>query len=289
MKDEFWKSIPEESKSGISLQEERRKSWEAQENYRVESRKKSAKRKKEKEKRILEQKMIDEEKYLQQQKTDRERLENRNFKEEKKLLKGKQKTIKLGKYPQRKNLISGKYERDMVSWNILDQNETEALLISKRVLDAKPFDGDFHGTDWEYSDIRRWLNEDFFMNLFSEEEQKKIRFSKIKNKDGRETIDRIFLPSAEEMMTASYGFPAHDQSAKERIAKCTDYAKKQGCLKYNFRSPYWLRDSGSTIQTAMNVGTSGYVYHLMEESVTSHSMGIRPMIRIPVSLIGGNI
>ena len=280
MNDEFWESIANDTEPVISLQKEREKTWEAQKVYRAESRKKSAQRKKEKQKKLEERKKREELLLKEQEEADLVQSGSKAGGTSLSVKKGRWKTVKFGRYPQRKNLLTGKYMEEEVTWNILGQTEHEVLLISRRILDARPFDGDFHGCDWEYSDLRMWLNEEFIHKIFSEEERQKLRYSRITTGDGVETIDRVFLPSSKEMMCKEYGFPDHDQSSKERIAKCTDYAKKQGCLRYNHRSPYWLRNSGSTTQTAMNVGTSGYVYHLMEENVTSHSMGIRPMIRI---------
>ena len=129
-----------------------------------------------------------------------------------------------------------------------------------------------------------WMNGKFMNDLFSNEEKRYVQYSVLYN-DIHDTIDQVFLLAAEDMMNPNYGFPDDAGYSAERMAKCNDYAKKKGCARYQGKGMYWLRSTGSSIKNAMNIGTSGYIYHLMEESVTSKAAGIRPAVRVRLDIL----
>ena len=57
-----------------------------------------------------------------------------------------------------------------ISWLVLSKTKEEMVLLSEQIIDYMPFSKDGNN-DYEQSDIRKWLNEDFFNNAFSKEEQ----------------------------------------------------------------------------------------------------------------------
>jgi len=73
----------------------------------------------------------------------------------------------------------GEYAGSPIKWKILDAEEDKTLLISRQILDYKPFNESTvaDATDWEYSSIRYWLNNDFFNSVFSSDEQNAIQAS----------------------------------------------------------------------------------------------------------------
>ena len=81
-------------------------------------------------------------------------------------------TIRFGTYPQ------GKTEDDRlpIEWIILSNDGSKLKLMSKHVLDWKPFfvkakDKNKYIQPWIYSSLKQWLNEVFINNAFSDEEQ----------------------------------------------------------------------------------------------------------------------
>lgn len=67
----------------------------------------------------------------------------------------------------------------------MDRNEKEGnqvLLLSKYVLDAKPYNEELEEVTWETSDIRQWLNNEFYTTAFNKAEKAKIQTSLIKTK-----------------------------------------------------------------------------------------------------------
>ena len=92
------------------------------------------------------------------------------------------KNVEFGSYPQTAN-----GDIQAIEWQILAKEENKMLVISKYAIEAKRFD--VSSNDWKNSEIRQWLNGDFYNNAFSEQEKKNIN-----SFNG----DNVFLLSMEE-------------------------------------------------------------------------------------------
>ena len=55
-----------------------------------------------------------------------------------------------------------------LEWIVLDKNEDKALLLSKNVIDCKCFEDTKTETTYNNSSIRKWLNEEFYNEAFSD-------------------------------------------------------------------------------------------------------------------------
>ena len=98
-----------------------------------------------------------------------------------------------------------------IRWRVMEQRGDSALLVSDRLLDLRPFyenaDPDREKIDWRGSDIRRWLNGEFYDSAFSDSEKEQILptdpDSAIREplSAGNETgdTDRVFLLGTEEL------------------------------------------------------------------------------------------
>lgn len=101
-------------------------------------------------------------------------------------------TIEFGNYPQDKDGTEKPIE-----WIVMKNEGNQVLLLSKYVLDAKPYNEEWEGVTWQTSDIRQWLNNEFYTTAFNKSEKAKIQTSLIKNEDTRsmeqakETTQRI--------------------------------------------------------------------------------------------------
>lgn len=77
--------------------------------------------------------------------------------------------IVFGHYEQDNNLKNGP---EPIEWIVLAKDTNKILLISKYVLDYLPYDSMPSGLGWKYSTIRKWLNNDFFLQcLFQRRSQ----------------------------------------------------------------------------------------------------------------------
>lgn len=142
--------------------------------------------------------------------------------------------IRFGSYEQDLNEDNKKEE---IEWRVLSVDDDQVLLISDKILYITNFSKAIMGAgplekpseaypDWASSGIRKWLNEVFLKDLFSDEEQKLLVPRKttgsspdIAGEDPAQT-DKVFFLSMEEA-------EAYFASDQERRALATDYAWKQ--------------------------------------------------------------
>lgn len=159
----------------------------------------------------------------------------------------------------------------------------QVLLLSKYVLDAKPYNEEFEDVTWETSDIRQWLNNEFYTTAFNKTEKAKIQTSLIKNEDnseygtsgGNDTEDKVFLLSEKEAETLF-------SNDKKRIAKATEYAEESGVYGNEEKAAWWLlRSPGINGWNAVGVYSDGYVYrdgyYVYDDSL---QVGVRPALHL---------
>ena len=117
--------------------------------------------------------------------------------------------IQFGNYEQDNNTANGK---EPIEWIVLERDGNKLFLLSKYVLDKHCYAKKYK-VDWVDSDIRRWLNNDFFANAFDESEQMKIVDTKLDNPglesidiaNGESTVDKVFLLSVDEVINYRQG------------------------------------------------------------------------------------
>ena len=185
-------------------------------------------------------------------------------------------TIEFGNYPQDKDGTEKPIE-----WIVMKNEGNQVLLLSKYVLDAKPYNEGWENVTWQTSDIRQWLNNEFYTTAFNKAEKAKIQTSLIKNEDnsengtsgGNDTEDKVFLLSEKEAETL---FSNDD----ERIAKATGYAEKSGVyVNEKKESVWWLRSTGYSSSRAAEVKYNGWVDQ-DGPSVDCMDGGVRPALHL---------
>ena len=185
-------------------------------------------------------------------------------------------TIEFGDYPQEEDGTEKPIE-----WIVMKNEGNQVLLLSKYVLDAKPYNEGWENVTWQTSDIRQWLNNEFYTTAFNKSEKAKIQTSLIKNEDnseygtsgGNDTEDKVFLLSEKEAETL---FSNDD----ERIAKATGYAEKSGVyVNEKKESVWWLRSTGYSSSRAAEVKYNGWVDQ-DGPSVDCMDGGVRPALHL---------
>ena len=156
--------------------------------------------------------------------------------------------IKFGSYPQTSN-----GDIQPIEWQVLSIENNKMLVISRYGLDAKRFDSS--SNVWKKSEIRKWLNGDFYNKAFSEDDKKYINLSNLSDVG---TSDNVFLLSKEEVEK----YFANNDS---RRCKATDYAVKNGAW-VNSRndsgkgySVWWLRSP--SLNLVYDVSSSGLIIY----------------------------
>lgn len=150
--------------------------------------------------------------------------------------------ITFGSYEQDNRSTNGKEE---IEWLVLAKEDNKILVLSKYALEGMPFNISLADMTWENCSLRKWLNDTFINNAFSEEEQALIptvTVSADKNPSydtnpGNATQDKIFLLSINEVNKYFY-------SNSGRECKPTNYivGKRVGLNAGNVT--WWLRTSG---------------------------------------------
>ncbi len=185
-------------------------------------------------------------------------------------------------------------EKQLVSWRILEEySDGTALVVSDKILDSRMFNKEWVNYTWETSDIRKWLNTEFYDDAFSDEEKTAIIQSKVVNhnnpeygtKGGNDTLDNVFLLSYEEATNPKYGFDSdYDSNDKARVAIGTSFAIADQLSVYDDgEGKWWLRTPAINSNNSCIVYQAGYIYMDMGRYVDFYDVGVRPAMVIDLS------
>ena len=169
-----------------------------------------------------------------------------------------------------------------IEWLVLDVSNGSALLISRYGLDAQAYHTVDTGITWANCTLRKWLNEIFYDEAFSQSEKQLINLTKVENPDnpeqgtpgGADTEDKIFLLSDRE-------FNRYFTNDELRIGIPTLYAKSNGAYinPDNGNSWWWLRSPGISPRTPLCISSTGSIYKYGGE--VTHDYGVvRPVLRL---------
>ncbi|SEG52149.1 DUF6273 domain-containing protein [Algoriphagus boritolerans] len=153
-------------------------------------------------------------------------------------------------------------------WRVLDIKDDRALIITEDIIELRWYHNDFVDITWEESELRRYLNNEFF-NTFNREEKGKILSVEnsnldnqwFKTKGGANTTDKIFLLSLEEVC-GYFGNSNENLKIKDNqkwlISDENDLNRQ---AKYSNIYHWWrLRSPGYYGRTSASVNSNGNVY-----------------------------
>lgn len=163
--------------------------------------------------------------------------------------------VEFGSYEQDGDASNGK---EPIEWRVLAVEGNRAYVVSQKALDARVFNADEDdGNDWNSSDLKKWLENDFASQAFTGDEMKEI--------DGAPT-----LLSADE---AKKYFMSDD----DRICMPTQQAVNNGASKNEDNGCFWwLRSPGDRSECAYRINPSGTVYS--GDSVVLMDIAVRPAL-----------
>lgn len=193
-----------------------------------------------------------------------------------------------------------------ILWRVLTYNPTtgQAFLLSNNIIEAQVYvnetndryiDGRvIYPSNYEYSDIREWCNDEFVKQAFSQSEKERIQLSTISNlfstynyeyKDDRDTEDYVFIPSFKEMTSSYYGFENTGIFSYSRFSTPSDYASAKGVYTSNLEEQ--LPDSGLYLIRGGAEFLKSYIYFVKFDGyalspyyVNSPSTGVRVCTKI---------
>ena len=155
------------------------------------------------------------------------------------------------------------FKCEPITWNVLSNNSGEYYILSSVLLDSQRYNEDYSGTkdghyanNYEYSEIRSWLNNDFYNSAFALGNSH-IQTTTVDNSAATtgstdnpyacsNTQDKVFLPSYKDYINSSYGFSTSTDLTATRCCKTTDWARARGAYynnssSYLYNGCYWTR------------------------------------------------
>ena len=182
----------------------------------------------------------------------------------------------------------GSYDGAVIEWQVLDLQDGVAFVVSTRVLGCALFNEtpDRNAGGWAQSDIRAWLNGEFFNGAFTAQEKGAILHAAISTEanaqygtpGGEDTEDDVFLLSAEELEEC---LPTPERRAAKPLAGDSDPDAPLGAAGY-----YWLRTPGAVVDFAMYVDEFGHLRHLGANKAGSEAFGVRPAMMVDAEALG---
>lgn len=191
------------------------------------------------------------------------------------------------------------FKFEPLEWQVLSYDATtgNAVVLSKDIIDSQQYYCDFtdrtidgvtvYANNYEYSDIRAWLNDTFYNTAFGTSEKNAIVATTLDNSaysteyNSGFTTDSVWLLSYSEVQNTAYGFATGEGISETRLALGTAYAYCQGVDNYpNYNCSSWrLRSAGDYFSCACIVGVSGVVVYGWNY-VNSTSGGVRPALTL---------
>ncbi|HQC55395.1 MAG TPA: DUF6273 domain-containing protein [Clostridia bacterium] len=198
------------------------------------------------------------------------------------------------------------FKVEPIKWRILNYNTlaadgNKAFLLCEDVLDTRRWNEEYEGTqrgahanNYEKSEMRVYLNNDFYDNTFNHFQKQLIQTTSVDNSPAStgttpneyacsDTSDKIFLLSIKEATTTSYGFSGDLSSHLSRQKIASDYAKAMGIFIYyasgaNGNCLWYSRSPQTTKSVDIRYFTR--TGSTMVESVGYDYVGIVPALKV---------
>ena len=194
--------------------------------------------------------------------------------------------IYFGNYWQNDTNGDGK---EPIKWRVLSVDGDDAFLLADQCMESNHRYNHYKQPDiWENSCIREYLNSEFYLEAFKQEERENIIASTLENGESDNTQDKVFLISKSDVTNEKYGFiTSTATNSKTRVGTPTKYAvdfRKVGC--FEGATFWWLRSSENEYDSAVldeymyrvvnNLGACNHISNYLD-------LGVRPAVHIDLS------
>ena len=189
------------------------------------------------------------------------------------------------------------FQWEPIKWKVLQNDEQSLLLLADKGMDCKNYHEKEANVTWETSDLRKWLNGNFYSLAFDENEQNAIIEQTLVNEKngfenthgGRDTLDKVYLLSLSDVSNKAYGYCGNPLAGSaSRWQLPTDYTVARGAYTYGSNLTdgkkncwWWLRTPGESQKKVVYIGNDGdtaTIGNWCENSTTS----VCPVIKIDV-------
>ena len=180
-------------------------------------------------------------------------------------------------------------EKEPIKWRVLSVDGDDAFLLADQCMESNHRYNHYKQPDiWENSCIREYLNSEFYLEAFKQEERENIIASTLENGESDNTQDKVFLISKSDVTNEKYGFiTSTATNSKTRVGTPTKYAvdfRKVGC--FEGATFWWLRSSENEYDSAVldeymyrvvnNLGACNHISNYLD-------LGVRPAVHIDLS------
>ncbi len=154
------------------------------------------------------------------------------------------------------------FKVEPIKWRILSESDRKALILCESIIANERYNRYYSGAiegvyanNYAESEVRAWLNDQFYNIAFSELQKSLIQTTEVDNSvystgydlnpyTCENTFDKIFLPSYIEVMNRTYGF----RNITDRYKVTSDYSRATGTGdytstgdSYSGNDRWWLR------------------------------------------------
>ena len=193
-------------------------------------------------------------------------------------------------------IVFGDYQ-----WKILDIKDGKMLILTDEIIEQRDYHDKKENITWEHSEIRNFLNNDFF-ERFSASDKERILTTLNKNADnpwytscgGRDTVDRVFLLSLDEVVRLYFGDSSRLLDNPKKNQRYWFDRKDENNIKRRalfIDSPWWwwTRTPGKNNKVSIyihgdgNIGIQGNgisktSFNTLHYITKSNEGGVRPAI-----------
>jgi len=184
------------------------------------------------------------------------------------------------------------FKFEPIQWRVLSNTNGELFVMADKILDSRAYTQALTPVTWETSDLRAWLNNDFYNAAFTANEKVRIETSLVVNDDhpvygtegGNNTNDKLYLLSYNEAINTAYGFnSSYSKNDTARQAQGTDFSKSSGLFIYTAspctgNSGWWLRSPGNGTEYAASGNGYGNIYNFFY--AMKAYVGVRPVFKL---------
>lgn len=166
--------------------------------------------------------------------------------------------VTFGTYPQTE---SGDDDTP-IEWIVLDKQNHDYLLISRLVLDARPYHSELVSVTWDNCSLRKWLNNEFYNSAFNTSEKSQVITTTVKAENapcynyqwqdfGEDTRDKVFLLNVNEAIK-------YFNDDTDRECGLSGYALSRGDDYFRWHTEYFARPSGGNAYSMWFLRSSGW-------------------------------
>ena len=178
---------------------------------------------------------------------------------------------------------------EALRWQVLNNRDDLVTLITEQSIAGMRFHFNNGQTSWAECSVRSWLNGTFFTSAFNVNEAGfvcKNYISTPANPDfpsplGETTVDRVYLLSLSEALSCF-------KKLSDRKLTCTPASYMDTYTDDDGNCCWWLRTSGARLESAVGVDTTGQVMTVGYDCYQNDQIGVRPVIVIDISGVGGS-